>query len=109
MILVIGGYSSGKREYVEENFGYGLGNMSEDVLSEKPVLYNLQNTQLFEGISDMILLKKVVICDEIGCGIVPMDKNEREHRENLGNLLIKLAKEAEMVIRVHSGIGIRIK
>ena len=51
----------------------------------------------------------VIICDEIGNGIVPMDPFERTYRENTGRLLIELAKKAEEVERVICGIGQKIK
>lgn len=51
----------------------------------------------------------VIICDEIGNGIVPADAFERAYRERTGNMLITLAKEAEEVVRVVCGIGQKIK
>ncbi len=47
----------------------------------------------------------ILISDEIGNGIVPMDAFEREYREQTGRILIELAKEAEEVTRVICGIG----
>ena len=51
----------------------------------------------------------ILISDEIGNGIVPMDAFEREYREQTGRILIELAQEAEEVIRVICGIGQKIK
>ncbi len=51
----------------------------------------------------------VIICDEIGNGIVPGDRFEREYRERTGRILIELAARAERVERVICGIGQRIK
>jgi len=51
----------------------------------------------------------VIICDEIGNGIVPVDAFERSYRERTGRILITLAKEAEEVVRVVCGIGQKIK
>lgn len=51
----------------------------------------------------------ILISDEIGNGIVPMDAFEREYREQTGRILIELAKEAEEVIRVICGICQKIK
>lgn len=42
----------------------------------------------------------IFICDEIGNGIVPIDKFERLYRDVTGHILIELAKEAEKVYRV---------
>ncbi|MCM1126163.1 MAG: bifunctional adenosylcobinamide kinase/adenosylcobinamide-phosphate guanylyltransferase [Lachnospiraceae bacterium] len=51
----------------------------------------------------------VIISDEIGNGIVPMEAQEREYRERTGRILVKLAGMAEEVVRVLCGIGQRIK
>lgn len=51
----------------------------------------------------------IIISDEIGNGVVPMDTFERKYREETGRLLIKLAEEAEEVERILCGIGQRIK
>ena len=51
----------------------------------------------------------IVISDEVGNGIVPVDPMEREYRERLGRILIQLADRAEGVERVLCGIGQTIK
>ena len=51
----------------------------------------------------------IIICDEIGNGIVPVEAFEREYRERTGRILIQLAKKAEEVERVICGIGQKIK
>lgn len=51
----------------------------------------------------------IIISDEVGNGIVPMEKEEREYRERLGRILCSLAEEAVRVERIICGIGQRIK
>lgn len=51
----------------------------------------------------------ILICDEIGNGIVPVDAFERFYREQTGRILIRLAQKADEVVRVLCGIGQRIK
>ena len=51
----------------------------------------------------------ILICDEIGNGIVPVDAFERTYREQTGRILIRLAQKADEVVRVLCGIGQRIK
>ena len=51
----------------------------------------------------------VVICDEIGNGIVPMEAEERIYRERTGRILEQLAAQADEVVRVVCGIGLKIK
>ena len=51
----------------------------------------------------------ILIADEVGNGIVPLDPFEREYRERLGRILIRAAELSEQVVRVICGIGQRIK
>lgn len=59
------------------------------------------------------LLKKnpdlIIVTEEIGYGIVPLDPGERSYREQVGRVCTGLASEAEEVYRVICGIGVRIK
>ena len=52
---------------------------------------------------------RVLVTDEIGCGIVPADEFERMYREETGRLCCLAAKEADEVWRVCCGLGMRIK
>lgn len=52
---------------------------------------------------------RVLVTDEIGCGIVPADAFERLYREETGRLCCRIAGEAEEVWRVCCGTGMRIK
>ena len=52
---------------------------------------------------------RIIICDEIGCGLVPVDAFEREYREAAGRICTVLAEHADEVYRVVCGIGMRIK
>ena len=110
MILVIGGSYQGKTEYVTSNFsGYKFFNQ----------LHLFIKKRLEEGCGEGAILDEiheaikdgdwVLIADEIGNGIVPMDENDNKWREVSGRILIELAKEAEEVHRVVLGIGQRIK
>ena len=47
----------------------------------------------------------IVICNEVGCGVVPMLKEEREYREQVGRMQVILAKSSESVERVICGIA----
>ena len=51
----------------------------------------------------------ILICDELGNGIVPLEKMERIWREQTGRLMIELAKQAERVDRILCGLGQRLK
>lgn len=109
MELVIGGYAQGKRKYVRETM---VGSSEEyrkrvvifDCTKACDTEYVKKLYQHIEEAPDTIL-----ISDEIGNGIVPMDPHEREYREQSGRVLIELADQADEVVRVVCGIGQKIK
>lgn len=114
MILVIGGLASGKREFVKREYGCSDSDMADGILDSRPVLYNLQNMMLhtsgsIDALVPALLGKKVVICNEVGSGVVPIDKSERASREATGRLCVALAEHAEKVIRICCGIPSVIK
>lgn len=109
MILIIGGAYQGKTAYARQNF-----EKDHRIVNH----YHLQvKEQLREGKDPLCeaenLLKEtenlVIISDEIGYGLVPVDEFERLYRETSGRVNCYFASQAEQVIRVVSGIGIRIK
>ncbi len=51
----------------------------------------------------------VITLDEVGCGVVPVDREEREYREAVGAAGQELAALAGEVYRVTAGIPVRIK
>jgi len=65
---------------------------------------------IFEKLTAGIIYEKtVIISDEIGCGIVPMDRFDRLWRDITGKILVKTAKISENVFRVTCGIANKIK
>lgn len=107
MILVIGGFGAGKRAWVREHLGYCEAQFSSDPADSRPVLYGLEGLEI--GSASELRNKQVVICDEIGCGLVPVDAGERARRERVGRLCVELAADAERVVRVICGIGTILK
>ena len=134
MKLVIGGYAQGKLCYVMQHFSIDKENVV-DMTDEKKlldgdiektddeasiVLYHFHiwmKNELAEDNNPEEKLEKilkrfpdcVIISDEVGNGIVPMDAFDREYRDRLGRILISLAKEADEVVRVICGIGQKLK
>lgn len=51
----------------------------------------------------------VIISDEIGNGIVPLERSEREYRERTGRILVELAARADEVERILCGIRQKIR
>lgn len=52
---------------------------------------------------------RILVTDEIGCGIVPVEYFERIYREETGRICCLAASRASQVWRVCCGIGQRIK
>lgn len=115
MIFITGNAYQGKFEYAKANFtdGYQIINtfhkyvrktmqQGKDPLVETK---NLMNRAILSKNAD----KLVLISDEVGGGVVPVDDFEREFREINGRVNCYLASCAEQVIRVTAGIGNRIK
>lgn len=51
----------------------------------------------------------ILLCNELGCGLVPIDAFDRTYRESVGRLQCELAKRSKEVYRVTCGIGARMK
>jgi len=113
MTLVIGGAAAGKLEYVK-SLGYKDSDISDGIIDERPVVYNLQNIVFSDreaapGLADILITKEVVICDEVGSGIIPEDPELRLCREAAGRLCVILAGRAHRVVRLVAGIPVVIK
>lgn len=109
MRLIIGGRGQGKLAYAL-SLGYGPQDVAESLPTDKPILYGLQNlTRENPGLTAAEIPDCIVICDELGCGVVPMDPEDRAWRERTGRLCCELAKRADHVDRVFCGIAMRLK
>lgn len=51
----------------------------------------------------------IILCDEVGCGVIPVQPEERLWRETVGRLCCGLAEQAESVERVFCGLPMRLK
>ena len=91
-----------ERIFIIDKFHYFIRAVLENKLPLQE--YILKFMQFAEENPDTI-----VIADEIGNGIVPLDAFEREYREQTGRVEILLAKKADEVVRVICGIGQKIK
>lgn len=126
MKLVIGGYANGKLDYVlgrPEAQAYRVydGCLPEEAEWLEQVIIDHLNLWIKKQLEEQQnpeqrldeFLKQcpdcILISDEIGNGIVPMDAFERKYREKTGRILIELAKQADEVVRVVCGIGQKLK
>lgn len=117
MILIIGGAHQGKLEYALRHFGLTKADTAYDFAGAetKPLFSGLHaavRRALEAGEDPALAMERVleknpsvvVLCDEVGCGVVPMDAGEREWREAVGRLCCSLAARAETVERVFCGL-----
>jgi len=56
-----------------------------------------------------LLAKEVITCDEVGSGVIPATREERDAREATGRLACRLAAKAERVVRIIAGIPVVLK
>lgn len=126
MILITGGCCQGKKDWAAEYFSLQESRIVDGAVCEMETLSNCRALNHFhllvrrwceEG-KDVLSLTEtlirdypalVILTDEIGCGIVPVDRFEREYRELHGRACCRIAQEADAVVRVVCGIGTFIK
>lgn len=126
MVLVIGGKSQGKTEFAKRMFpefvvldGPSLPEIfpcEEEIIwdgfnhSIRKLVEEKTDEEIVSQVEDLISKKSVVIIsDEVGNGIVPLEKIERRYRDLCGRLLVEIASRSKEVYRVICGIGQKIK
>ncbi|MCD8083762.1 MAG: bifunctional adenosylcobinamide kinase/adenosylcobinamide-phosphate guanylyltransferase [Clostridiales bacterium] len=133
MILVIGGRSQGKAAFARQLLAdageagqaawitpLADGETDSWVLAvgARCILnfHEMIRQMLSEGVDteDVIRLMmkcppQVITMDEVGCGIVPLDRQERQYRRLCGLAGQTLAVQADQVIRMFCGIPAYIK
>lgn len=120
MILIIGGAYQGKRELARKLSGLEAQEFEwQAAEGSQEILLNYHSTvrQLLARGADVETFTRRVIesnprlvtLDEVGCGIVPLSKEERQYREAVGEAGQLLAAAADQVYRVLAGLPVRIK
>lgn len=111
LVFIIGGYAQGKYEYAISHYP------NKEIFNEfhlwvkEQLLLKRTKEQILAQVKEYIQLHRdaVIICDEIGNGIIPIDRFERDYREILGDITQYLAKEAVIVERVVCSLGQYLK
>ena len=91
-----------------------------DEIFRVPVLYHfhdyirrcLEEERDFSNLTEELMERNpqiILVTNELGYGVVPIDKFDRRYRESHGRICCKIAAAAEQVWRVYCGIGDRIK
>ncbi|MBS6396132.1 MAG: bifunctional adenosylcobinamide kinase/adenosylcobinamide-phosphate guanylyltransferase [Clostridiales bacterium] len=124
MILVTGGCFQGKTAYACERFGIDRGEAVDGAVCPLEDLYHVRLLYHFheyirrlmeaeQELSVPELLRRnpgiVLVTNELGYGVVPVDRFDRAYREKTGRVCCEIAKEAAKVHRVVCGMGTVIK
>ena len=123
MVMITGGAYQGKTACAVGNFGIsqdeiisGRSCTPHEAMSAKCIT-DLQELLRRLGDGSVAFAQElcrrnssaVIIMEEIGCGIVPMEKSERVWRENVGRCGCIIAASSETVVRMVCGIPTVIK
>ncbi|MFQ9509588.1 MAG: bifunctional adenosylcobinamide kinase/adenosylcobinamide-phosphate guanylyltransferase [Lachnospiraceae bacterium] len=124
MRLIIGGSYQGKFEYAKKIAGNGgiiLNGWEEEIDFANVKIWNNFHLWIKKHMNTGIDMQKavkmiveknpdiIIIMDEIGSGVVPINKVDRDFRETAGRIGCFLAQSANEVHRVVCGIGTVIK
>ena len=120
MKLIVGGAFCGKEIFVKETYHVEPHDCDRVTAFSCPAVSNLQDLLkdilLQGGDTDHFIEKlicenpnAIILCDEIGMGIVPMDRDERCWREAVGRACCALSKKADEVVRVVCGLPVYLK
>ena len=112
--MIVGGMAQGKLEFARRELGVTA--WSDGVIGAENCIYDLHRALRDQPEAEALLEQwltahpdGVVICDEVGCGVVPVDREDRAWRERVGRTCCRLAEKAGAVYRVTCGLGARLK
>lgn len=125
MTLIIGGAFQGKTNFAVEKLHISPDKILDGETCAVDDIYSAAALRRFERLVERIMPAAkaedfareicgknpdiTIISTEIGSGIIPADKHEREWREAVGRALCVLADFANVVVRVSCGIPTAIK
>lgn len=124
MTLIIGGAYQGKREYAKVTFGLEDDRIftctGTDIDFSAHCIDKIEEFTLAcvqAGLDPLTQFRQnraawdnsVLICQDIFCGVVPMDATLRQWRQVTGQLCQYLTANAHQVIRVFCGLEQRLK
>ena len=124
MHLIVGGAYQGKYSYAKNCLEEKLEHSPSDGECSKYIV-NALHKKVREAVSSLddatefdvagfvndlgLRADSIVVCDEVGLGVVPIERKDTVYRECVGLCLQTLAKQADRFERVVAGIPIRIK
>lgn len=126
MKFIIGGSYQGKLEFARETYSLKTEDIficteeTENIdFSKKCIAYidkyalnriraGMEPADIFRANSENIH-DKIIISNDVSCGIVPIDTDLRAWREACGRMNNYLAREADEVLRLFCGLPQRLK
>lgn len=124
MEMIIGGAFQGKSRYAKEKFPCISWEKGEEL--EEELLFQAEGVLGFQEYIRKELKEKgdvsslaekliknnpqiILVSDEVGYGVVPVDAFDRAYREAVGRVCTELAAYSTKVTRVICGVGMVIK
>ena len=102
MIFVTGPLGAGKQTCICRVLGWSEAEFAQRAIRD--VQDMAAEAEDLAALADRLSEFSVVLSTEVGGGVVPVDRSERERREKAGRLACLLAQRAETVIRVQCGL-----
>ena len=122
MVLIIGGAYQGKTAYAQTKYALRDAEIftceGEALDLTARCLRHLERFALAcvragkepaDVLAGLDLSGKILICEDISCGVVPMDAETREWREAVGRMNAALAAQADTVTRIFCGLPLELK
>ncbi len=127
MILVFGGSYQGKLDFIKNEFGIiedeiYFCHIGEPFIDEsKKVIYGLEKfilasikenkseNEIIRYLNRFVDTNKILVCEDISQGIVPLEKEQRLWREVVGRSMVIFGKSAKKVYRVFCGLANEVK
>lgn len=121
-VLIIGGKYQGKTDLAkrlfnltDDDFINGCNLTDNNIKSAKAISDLQEYTKKIDSLNFDLhsfvnsLKDKIIICTELGCGVVPMQKELDDWREITGRICCEIASISDVVIRVTAGLPQIIK
>lgn len=119
--LIVGGFCQGKTAYFRFKYSFPEDKICDLRAAQQPDLRCMGFLHLESYIrrcteqgtapisADSFPEGAVIVCEDIFCGVVPIDRTDRAWRENLGRYLIDLSNRARHVTRIVCGISEKLR
>ena len=126
MVLIFGGVYQGKLDYAlnrfmaDENDIYRCCAADTAMPANKKIIYEIDKwilalVKIKADVPELLQkfikanAESVVICNDISCGVVPVDSQMRIWREATGRAITGLSQVSTEVVRMFCGIPARLK